>query len=438
MHLLNPINTQPQWILTVLLVIFLVEVWEYLTLAYRSYVLKAKPATVGFCIVMAAANHFVMNCVIWAQPGDYPGRPGEEIKVAFNNLPLLSIIIGTALSLMIMAYLLSRSAYLAKNSIFAGSIKRSLDTLPSGICFYYDNGLIKLINSTMLDILEKGMGGVTPKNGNKLKDELIIGKAGPEPLSLGKFPVYKLSDGRLFAFTFSDIEVEGNMAHEIIAVDVSEIYSINMKIEEENAARAEANKKLRNLDETITNVTIQREELEAKIRIHDNLGQAGLMARRCLEKGYNETEKANLLALWRDNINFLKAEKAPDSARVTKISRIIKTAEDVGVILEIEGELPEGEAENNILADAMHECLTNTIRHGGGDRMKVIIAGDRRRVRFVITNNGTPPKEEIKETGGLGNLRREVEGAKGSMKIISSPGFKLIIELNLMRRAERT
>ena len=44
-----------------------------------------------------------------------------------------------------------------------------------------------------------------------------------------------------------------------------------------------------------------------------------------------------------------------------------------------------------------------------------------------ITNNGNQPDGEIKETGGLKNLRSTVESAGGVMTIETKPRFLLIL-----------
>ena len=46
-----------------------------------------------------------------------------------------------------------------------------------------------------------------------------------------------------------------------------------------------------------------------------------------------------------------------------------------------------------------------------------------------ITNNGEPPEEDIKETGGLLSLRHMTENLGGDMTIYSEPAFKIKIIL---------
>ena len=49
--------------------------------------------------------------------------------------------------------------------------------------------------------------------------------------------------------------------------------------------------------------------------------------------------------------------------------------------------------------------------------------------KMILTNDGTPPSGPIVEGGGLGNLRRRVEGEGGTMTVESAPRFRLTIEM---------
>ena len=61
--------------------------------------------------------------------------------------------------------------------------------------------------------------------------------------------------------------------------------------------------------------------------------------------------------------------------------------------------------------------------------MYVSVRKDEMALAAEITNNGTPPSGEIRESGGLKNLRHTVETAGGVMKIKSTPHFVLRIVL---------
>ena len=101
--------------------------------------------------------------------------------------------------------------------------------------------------------------------------------------------------------------------------------------------------------------------------------------------------------------------------------------------IERSGSLPEKGQRREILMAAMHECLTNTVKHAQGSRMQVSLRYVKDLLTVKITNDGIQPEGPIQETGGLRNLRHRVEAAGGTMKVESSPQFALWI---LLRKGE--
>ena len=108
---------------------------------------------------------------------------------------------------------------------------------------------------------------------------------------------------------------------------------------------------------------------------------------------------------------------------------LMQTAERLNVKIIVEGPFLETEPHRHILVTAIHECFTNTLRHAHGDclRIRVEDAGDA--LAAVLTNNGTQPAGPIRETGGLGSLRRLTEQAGGRMTVSVSPDFSVRLEL---------
>ena len=67
-------------------------------------------------------------------------------------------------------------------------------------------------------------------------------------------------------------------------------------------------------------------------------------------------------------------------------------------------------------------------RHGGVEE-RVSMQSERGRWTVTLATNGTPPAGEIRERGGLRNLRAAVEDAGGDMRVRSLPGFLLTLHL---------
>ena len=126
-------------------------------------------------------------------------------------------------------------------------------------------------------------------------------------------------------------------------------------------------------------------------------------------------------------MTFLKSE--PERRAQDEYELIIKTAAELGVKIFISGELPQSEPAKHIIAVAMHECFTNTLRHANGDTLFIELFEDKNSVNAVFTNNGEQPKDEIQEKGGLLLLREMTESAAGSMRVSSMPEFSVSIKL---------
>ena len=82
-----------------------------------------------------------------------------------------------------------------------------------------------------------------------------------------------------------------------------------------------------------------------------------------------------------------------------------------------------------IIIMAIHECLTNTVKHAEGNELYVNIFNSHTAIMAEIMNNGKPPTHTVIESGGLLNLRHTVERAGGMMEIKSSPRFVLQVTL---------
>ena len=100
-----------------------------------------------------------------------------------------------------------------------------------------------------------------------------------------------------------------------------------------------------------------------------------------------------------------------------------------GVTLVLDGPLPAREPFKHILATAMHECLTNTLRHAHGDTLYLTVRDREDGLTVVFTNNGTQPETPVQERGGLTALRKLTEEAGGTMEVVSQPAITVTLKL---------
>ena len=339
-----------------------------------------------------------------------------------------------------------------RDKLSPGSVKESLDALPDGVCFFSEDGRILLSNRRMQHI-SSDITGIGILNGEKLW-RCIEEKSVKTDVSDGL--VILTSDSKVWNVRRSEIEAEGNRINEIVALDVTEQYELRRELEERNERLNSVNERLRIFSRDMSRLTAEKELLDAKIKVHDDLGRSLLAFRAYLTAEPSKRDRNKLLPLWRYVISVMKKETAPSE----EWDAIEKTAESLHIQIEINGDLPagladlpvSGEVRSAIMA-AIRECLTNTARHARGDRLFVLIKCGAEQgadhastsgsssasgtapcddaphgIRIEITNNGRAPLVPIQEAGGLSNLRHMVERAGGIMTIESSPQFLLRLD----------
>ena len=179
-------------------------------------------------------------------------------------------------------------------------------------------------------------------------------------------------------------------------------------------------------------MTTQQEILNAKVKIHEELGGVLLSLKCTMQSGTSPDELEQLRQRLRQNVGFLRSAKSFTSAR-DEYELLLKTAAVLGVSVRTTGTLPKDGGLRHIIVTAVHECITNTLRHAHGNELRVCcdeIAGpDGPLLRTVLRNNGRQPEGEIRETGGLKSLRYMVETAGGTMTVRSVPDFSITVEL---------
>ena len=186
-------------------------------------------------------------------------------------------------------------------------------------------------------------------------------------------------------------------------------------------AASELTAEFSQLGSMITAYTIEKEKLHARIRLHDDLGKLLLLGRRYVQ---GKGDRESVLSVWQNNQTALEDVGRTDPSE-NSYAYMQEVAKDVGIRLLITGKLPEEPAAREVVVSAIHECLTNTIRHAHGDELDILAEKN----RIVFTNNGEQPAGEIIESGGLGMLRSMAEAAGIRMKVEALPEFRLTLEL---------
>lgn len=238
-------------------------------------------------------------------------------------------------------------------------------------------------------------------------------------------PIVAFNGLGVFLFRRSLVQVEDETLYEIVADNITDMYTVNREIQQKNKTLEQMNARLRELSDSVTNITIEKEILTAKINIHDELGHAILAAHRYLVAGGDRRE---LLTLWQNTVLSISAA-AQQLEEVDEYEQMNAAAADVGITLKIHGDLPTTPAAKKLTATAIHECMTNTIIHAGGDTVFIDVNEDDLAYDIRFTNNGLLPDGPVQEGGGLSSLRHLAEEGGAEMTLEYDPSFALVLTI---------
>lgn len=308
--------------------------------------------------------------------------------------------------------------------LLPGAVKESLDALPDGVCFFSPDGQPLLAN-TQMNKISSELFGTPILNANHFR-KYVWGnrceKSSEDPDHPLPVVLYT-DDGKVWDMHWHVLEGTHQRISELLAFDVTRQHMLQKKLKQRNARLKRVNMRLKRFRGEMVEITLKKELLDAEIRVHDDVGRSLLAFRSYMAQTPEKRDREQLLGLWRHT--FLRSETG--DFLLTSWDELKKTADSLQISMELTGQLPEEEKWKKILLAAAHETLTNTARHAEGDRLYIYITETKNVLTAEYTNSGKKPEHEIRETGGLANLRRMVEAAGGSMTVESSPRFLLRI-----------
>ena len=327
-----------------------------------------------------------------------------------NPLSFFSRIIGNLSSVKVLALLILAAGieiilflilyHSKKNVLTSGAVKESLDALPDGVCFSDMDGQPLLVNTQMQRISGE-LFHTEILNAELFLDNLksVNHEEGDDPAI-----VATTKDGKVWHFHQNVLQVRQSGIQELVANDVTEQYCLSQELKKRNKSLAQINERLQLYSREVERVTREKEILTAKVHVHDDVGRSLLAFRSYLVQSPEKRNREELLLLWRHTVAVMRNEI--DSFQQTDEWKLLmKAAEAVDVEIIKDGELPEDKGRREILIAVIHECLTNTVKHANGNRLYLSVRSEETAVIAELTNNGKQPSEQIKETGGLKNIR---------------------------------
>ena len=343
------------------------------------------------------------------------------------RLPAVAIALLLALLAAAEAVFLWRLKKTRTTTLTPMSAKESLDALPDGICFFTADGQPLLVNTQMNRICAE-LFDAELLNAADFCRRLYGGAGNAAYLRTEPTLRIRTKDAKVWEFRLRTLTVGNTEVRELVACDVTTLCRLSGELDARNRSLKLLNERLRRYGSEVEKSTMEHELLAAKIRVHDNVGRSLLALRAYLEQPPSERDREALLLLWRHTAAVLRNEAEPEKQR-SDWALLQKAAQSVDVQIEKEGALPEAQRERAVILTALHECLTNTVKHAKGNRLYITLRTEGNVLTAELRNNGAPPRGEIQETGGLKNLRRAVEKVGGSMTVEACPAFLLRLAL---------
>lgn len=356
------------------------------------------------------------------------GREFSFLATSIGKLPY--IVVSASMFTLVVAEILFivNIFYKKQNMLTPRAIKESLDALPDGVCFFDKDGQPLLINMQMhrinQELFDRGILNVNIF-WNKLKNKAIDKNA--EIVCTEPTIMVCTRDEKVWDFHKNVLKIGKTQVQELIAYDVTEQYRLSQELKQKNQSLAKVNERLKVYSNQVEHITREKEILAAKIRVHDDVGRSLLAFRSYLEQPKESRNRDGLILMWRHTISVLKKEVLPEQP-CNDWDLLKEAAEAVDVTIEKTGELPEDKKKRAVIITAIYECLTNTVKHAKGNKLFICIRSDEIILKVEIRNNGKLPEGEIRETGGLKNLRHSVETVGGEMSIESTPCFVLYLQ----------
>lgn len=371
-------------------------------------------------LLLCFADYTLFQCTVGYTSRNPVTPTMIRIVAWYAALPALALVAVCILLTAVEAFLILSMRRWYNTHITSASIKETVEKLPVGICAFEPDGKITLRN-TVIEQLCRSLTGLPLLNGIEFVQSLTEKKS-----DFADFTVV-LSDYGVWSFTKDEICGGKTCFTLLVAYNVTEAYRKAQMLAERQKTVQELNRNLLAYNKQIEQVITQQEILNAKVRIHDELGSGLLAIKRYLVSGGTDKERAELLERLKGNILFLQQEALPDEQ--DEYSLILSTAENLGVSVLVSGTLPQTEPNKHVIATAIHECFTNVIRHTNGNTLYVGITEEEHTITAQFTDNNTQPVTEAAETGGLCSLRDLAERAGGKMQISAVPQYCLTITL---------
>ena len=324
-------------------------------------------------------------------------------SISINSLFIIALL-GIIYEIISLIYMYFR--YYKKETITDFSIKKVIDECEFGI-LVLKGKKAKLINNKMYEILDR----------LNIKKDYITNIIKQSIDQLDKNYCVKVED-KYYVFVINN--------NEIITFDITEVYKLHQKLDEQNKKLKENNKKILLSIDNIEELEKEKNLLKLKNKYHDILGQNLSILQQYLNKEKISQENFEEIKFMIQKM-FIDIEDTDDTN--TNLENLIKIHKKNGTDIIIDGKLPQNKETAKVFFEIIREATTNAIRHAESSKVFVNIKETLEETYMIITNDGRKPNEFITENQGIKDMRRKVKKLGGMFYISTVPEFSVNISI---------
>lgn len=367
--------------------------------------------------IVVSGTLLVVEYVLLQMIADLSGGGSKAGTLrGFDRINIIVWIVFIAVITAISITLASHFKHWKEEHITPMSVKDSIDMLHAGLCYWEEGGRIVLSNKQMDEICLVLTGAPL------LNGETFYEKIGSECL--------ELPDGTTKFFVHKPVDFDDKQIHELVAVDVTELYKKNELLEQKTLSLQKMNENLRSYNQKIEETVRKQEILDTKIFIHDEMNRLMLLTTAMTETTIPEEDFVSVLTLWRNNAVLLgnEAETNTDGGNILEIEKLAKL---LGIQVIWKG-VPLGRAPKGlreILVMITREAIANAVKHAEAKTITIDMSVTEKELSMDICNDGQKPVREVKAGGGLSNIRRMIEAQKGSLEVTVREQFMLSVKI---------
>ena len=324
-------------------------------------------------------------------------------SISRNSLFIIALlgIIYEIISLIFMYF-----RYYKKETITDFSIKKVIDECEFGI-LVLKGKRAKLINNKMYEILDK----------LNIKKDYVTNIIIQSIDQLDRNYCVRVED-KYYVFVINN--------NEIITFDITEVYELHQKLNEQNKKLKENNKEILSSIDNIEELEREKNLLKLKNKYHDILGQNLSILQQYLNRENISQENFEEIKFMIQKM-FIDIEDTDDTN--TNLENLIKIHKKNGTNIIIDGKLPQNKEVAKVFFEIIREATTNAIRHAGSSKIFVKIKETLEETYMIITNDGRKPNEFITENQGIKDMRRKVKKLGGMFYISTVPEFSVNISI---------